>query len=145
MEILSPDESPAVHRYSSIDQFKGYFVTTYERGGWVPIMFDSLDGITCEKVHSHRIAITGEGDIGYQYSDGECVYASDMYMYFDQQEKVLKPLPCYMGGEGEFYEPFRKSNSFLNGDDVSLGIHSTKRYRVGLSYVKADEFLPAVD
>lgn len=56
-DILYPVEDAQVHRHSSIDQFKG-FLSAYIKGGWAPIVFDQLDGITCEEVKTHPVAIT---------------------------------------------------------------------------------------
>lgn len=146
MEILYADESnDQVHRHSSIDQFRG-FLSTMVKGGWVPIVFDQLDGITCETVFSHPVVISFGDDIGYVFPEAHCTYASDKFVYFDKEGVEQKLLPECMGGGGEFYDTFIKSNSFINfDDDSSVGAHSKKRLRTGLSYVIADETLPAVD
>lgn len=143
MEILFADEDITVRRHSSIDQYKG-MLSVMKKGGYTPIRFDSLDGINCERVLSHPIIIS-YGDIGYHYKDAECKYASDMYFLFDRETTELVPLECWHGGNGEFYERFVKSHSFVNLDNASLGLHNTKELRVGTSYVLADEFLPPVD
>ena len=51
-----------------------------------------------------------------------------------------------MGGGGELYDVYIKSNSFIDfDDDSSVGTHSLLRLRTGLDYVIADKNLPAVD
>ena len=146
MEILYPDEgNEQVHRHSSIDQFRG-FLSTMIKGGWAPIVFDQLDGINCETIISHPVIISFGDDIGYIFPEAHCTYASDHFVYFDKEGVEQKLLPECFGGGGEFYDTFIKSNTFVNFDnDTSIGTHSLKRDRVGLSYVIADETLPAAD
>lgn len=145
MDILYPDEHEQVHRHSSIDQFRG-FLSTMVKGGWVPIMFDQLDGINCETIISHPVIISFGGDVGYVFPEAHCTYASDHFVYFDKEGVEQKLLPECFGGGGEFYDTFIKSNNFVNfDDDSSVGVHNTKKLRTGLSYVLADENLPAVN
>lgn len=145
MEMLYPDEHEQVHRHSSIDQFKG-FLSTMVKGGWAPIVFDQLDGINCETVMSHPVIISFGGDVGYVFPEAHCTYASDHFVYFDKEGVEQKLLPECFGGGGELYDTFVKSNSFVNfDDDSSVGVHNTKKLRTGLSYVLADENLPAID
>lgn len=144
MEMLYPDEHEQVHRHSSIDQFRG-FLSTMVKGGWAPIVFDQLDGINCETIMSHPVIISFGGDVGYVFPEAHCTYASDHFVYFDKEGVEQKLLPECFGGGGEFYDTFVKSNSFVNfDDDSSVGAHNTKKLRTGLSYVLADENLPAV-
>lgn len=145
MDILYPDEHDQVHRHSSIDQFRG-FLSTMVKGGWAPIVFDQLDGINCETIISHPVIISFGGDVGYVFPEAHCTYASDHFVYFDKEGVEKKLLPECFGGGGELYDAFVKSNSFVNfDDDSSVGTHNTKTLRTGLSYVLADENLPAVD
>jgi len=145
MDILYPDEHEQVHRHSSIDQFRG-FLSTMVKGGWAPIVFDQLDGINCETIISHPVIISFGGDVGYVFPEAHCTYASDHFVYFDKEGVEQKLLPECFGGGGEFYDTFIKSNSFVNfDDDSSVGVHNTKKLRTGLSYVLADENLPAID
>lgn len=145
MEILYPDEKEQVHRHSSIDQFKG-FLSTMVKGGWAPIVFDQLDGINCETIISHPVVISFGGDVGYVFPEAHCTYASDKFVYFDKEGVEQRLLPECMGGGGEMYDVYIKSNSFVNfSNDSSIGSHNVKRTRTGLDYVIADETLPAVD
>lgn len=142
--ILQADEQITVRRHSSINQYKG-FLSVMHKNGYTPIQFDSLDGIVCEKIHSRPIIISYSGDIGYHYADSECAYASDKYILFDKKTIELAPLECWLGGDGEFYERYVAGTSIVGLDDASLGVHNIKKLRVGTSFVKADEHLPAVD
>ena len=145
MDILYPVNDAQVHRHSSIDQFRG-FLSTMVKGGWAPIVFDQLDGINCETIISHPVIISFGGDVGYIFPEARCTYASDHFVTVDKEGVEQKLLPECFGGGGEFYDEFIKSNSFINfSNDSSLGIHNTKTTRTGLSYVTADENLPAVD
>ena len=148
-DILYPTDDAQFHRHSSIDQFRG-FLSTMAKGGWVPIVFDQLDGINCETVISHPVIISFGDDIGYIYPEGHCPYSSDHFIYVDKYGVEQKLLPECFGGKGEFFEYFSDKNAFINfdavgGDASSLGLHQSKELRVGLSYVIADKTLPAVD
>ena len=142
-QMLYPDEKPMVKRHSSIDQFRD-FLSVMKKGGWTPIVFDQLDGIVCETVKSHSVVISFGDDIGYVFPEAHCSYTSDKFVYFDKNGVEHKLLPECMGGKGEFYELFVKSNLFVNFDnDTSVGTSSVNRLRVGLDYVLSDETLPA--
>lgn len=145
MEILYADEKENVRRHSSIDQFNG-FLSAYKKGGWAPILFDQLDGIICETIKTHPVVISFGDDLGYVFPEAHCTYSSDHFVTVDKEGKEQEILPECMGGKGEFYEFYSKSNSFIDfDDDRSLGVHNTKKLRTGLDYVKAEETLPAVD
>lgn len=144
-DILYPVDDAQIHRHSSIDQFRG-FLSVWEKGGWAPIVFDQLDGIICDKVKSHPVIISFGDDLGYIYPEASCTYTSDKFIYFDEKGVMQKLLPECYGGKGEFLEYFSNKNTFLNYDsDNSVGVHNAKTTRIGLSYVKASETLPAVD
>lgn len=145
MDTLYSDEHETVRRYSSIDQFRG-FLSAYKKGGWTPIVFDQLDGIDCDSVHTHPVIISLSDDIGYVFPEAHCSYASEHFVYFDKEGVEQKLLPECFGGGGEFYETFIKKNTFINfDDDTSLGVHNKKTLRVGVDYVLADESLPPVE
>ena len=143
--MLYPVDDAKVHRHSSIDQFKGY-LSAMKKGGWAPIVFDKLDGITCDGVKSHPVIINFTDEIGYVFPEAHCTYASDKFIYFDKEGVEQRLLPECMGGGGETYEIFIRSNTFVNfGDNSSVGTRATKNLRTGLSYVIADKSLPAVE
>ena len=141
--MLYPSENPMVERKSSIGQFKN-FLAVIKKGGWAPIVFDQLDYIDCDGIAAHPVAITF-GDDSYIYPEGECIYTNDTWMTVDKRRVEERLLPECQGGQGQTYEAFVDSNSFINFDDSALGVHNTKTTRVGLSYVKSKETLPAVD
>ena len=141
--MLYPDEKPMVKRRSSIDQFRD-FLSVMTKGGWTPIVFDQLDGITCETIKSHPVILSFGDDIGYVFPEAHCSYASDKFVYFDKDGVEHKLLPECMGGKGEFYDFYFKGLSFINFDNgTSVGTHSNAQLRVGLDYALSDETLPA--
>lgn len=144
--MLYPDEgNEQVHRHSSIDQFNG-FLSVYKQGGPVPILFDQLDGITCETIKTHPVIISFTDDIGYTFPEAHCTYTSDKFVTFDKEGVESRPLPDFMGGKGEFYEYYTCQNAFINFDNAnSLGTHSAYKLRTGLDYALADESLPPVE
>lgn len=145
IETLYADEHPQVNRHSSIDQFEG-FLSVWKQGGPAPIVFDQLDGITCGEIKTHPVIISFGDDIGYVFPEAHCKFSSDKFVYFDKEGVEQKVLPECMGGKGEFYELYTKSNSFYNfSDDSSIGSHSEYQLRTGLSYVLADDTLPAAE
>lgn len=144
--ILYPVEDAQVHRHSSIDQFKDGFLSVWKQGGWAPIVFDQLDGITCETIKSHPVILSFGDDLGYVFPEAHCHYSSDKFIVVDKEGVEQKPLPSCFGTGGLFYEYFVKSNSFINfSDDTSLGSHSDYHLRTGLDYVTADKSLPPVE
>ena len=145
-KILYPEESPNVRRRSSIDQFKG-FLAAYKQGGWAPVIFDQLDGITCETIKTHPVAICFDPeDVGYIFPEAHCAYASDKFVYFDKNGVEQKILPPCFGGAGEFYDEYVRKNAFVNFDNgTALGTHNEVRLRTGLSVVLANKTLPSVE
>lgn len=145
-EVLYPDEmNEQVTRKSSIDQFKGY-LSVMEKGGWAPIVFEQLDGITCGKIQSHPIIISLTNDIGYVFPEARCSYTSDKFIYLDKEGIEYKILPECFGGSGEMFEQYVRKNTFVNFDnDTSLGTHNKIQLRTGLSMVLAEENLPHAD
>lgn len=145
MEMIYANEKPDVQWHSSVNQYKG-FLSVITRGGYTPIVFDQLDGISCETVISHPVIISFGDDIGYHFSDKECSYASDKFIYFDRAETQEVPLPKEFGGNGEFYIKFIRDNTFVNfDDDNSIGVHDVKKLRVGTNYALADKMLPVAE
>lgn len=143
--ILYAEEKEQVHRHSSIDQFKDGFLSVWKQGGWAPIQFDQLDSIReCGGIKSHPVIVSFGNDLGYIYPEKKCTYVSNRFIYFDKQGVEQKVLPeCF--GEG-FYDKWIDANIFVNFDsNNSVGAHNETTLRIGLSYVKADETLPAVD
>lgn len=143
--MLYPDENSQVERHSSINQYNGFFAVLCQ-GGWSPVVFDQLDGVNCQTVNHHPVVISFTDDIGYHYSDAHCSYASESFIYFDEEGVQEKLLPACYGGGGETYLQYVRKNTFVNfDDDASLGLYNRKDLRVGTDYVLAKETLPAVE
>lgn len=145
MKMIYASDNPQAHWHSSIDQYKG-FLSVIKKGGYTPIVFDQLDGITCETLHTRPVIISFGDFIGYHYPEAKCSFVSDKFIYFDHEGVEEKLLPESFGGQGEFYLKYIKANSFVNFDnDQSVGVRSTKTLRVGLDYVLADKMLPVAE
>lgn len=141
--ILYPEEHDKVKRRSSIDQFANY-LAVMKQGGWAPIVFDQLDGITCDTIKTHPVVISWD-DVNYVFPESRCDYPFDEFITFDKDEVEQIALPPEFGGEGELIDVFSSSNQFVNIGASSVGSHNIKRTRVGASYVLSDETLPAVE
>lgn len=144
-EMLYPDEPlNGAKRKSSIDQFSE-FLSVMKKGGWAPIVFEQLDGITCDRIKTHPVIISLSDDIGYVFPEAHCSYTSDKFVYFDKEGVEHLPLPDCFGGGGEFYDRYISKNTFINFDnDTSAGTHNRIYLRTGLDYVLCDENLPPV-
>lgn len=144
-EMLYPDEPlNGAKRKSSIDQFSK-FLSVMKKGGWAPIVFEQLDGITCDRIKTHPVIISLSDDIGYVFPEAHCSYTSDKFVYFDKEGVEHLPLPDCFGGGGEFYDRYISKNTFINFDsDDSVGTHNRMHLRTGLDYVLCDETLPPV-
>ena len=141
MEVLEPTEEKRVERLSSIYQFR-HMLAVRKGDEWVPIQFDVLDGIVCDKVLSHPAILTDKPYIGYAFPVGECRYISDMYVQSDQKGTELKALPEFFGSG--FYESAYDRDIMVNSDNGALGVHNDTTLRVGLDYVLAKNSLDPV-
>lgn len=142
MQILEPVDNPQVRYYSSISQHSNK-LHVVKGGELVPISYDVLDYIECDKVHSHRAIVAHGEDIGYNYDVKECCFYTDQYIYHDNQRTELRTLPHWFG-EG-FYEVANNEFDFINADNGSLGERNKYTLRIGTRYAKADKTLKAVD
>lgn len=144
-KMLYSDENSNVRRHSSLDQYRG-FLAVAKKGGWAPIVFEQLDGITCETLHTHPVILSFGSDLGYHFPEASCSYLSEKFVHFDKRTVEQALLPECMGGTGEFYEYFVDANAFINFDNAtSVGTKDVVKLRVGLDYVRADEILPSSD
>lgn len=112
-----------------------------KRGAWVPLSFDVIDYIDCDKITTHEAIATDQEFIGYHYPVKECKYYIDQYLVSDSQKTVLKPLDEWFGAG--FYEAFEDKQVISNSDTNSLGVRNQINLRVGLDYVQAKKTLKA--
>lgn len=136
-----PDDH-TVERKSSISQHTDK-LGTWKKGEFIPIAFDQLDYIDCDKIMSHRAVISFGDDIGFNYPTGKCTIIDNNYLTFDQRETVIKALPAFYG-EG-FYQAFVDKFTIINFSSCSLGIDNSRQLTVGLDYVKCKTVLPPVE
>ena len=141
-KLLEPDEKPEVFYHSSISQHKNKL--SVRRGGeWLPISYDVIDYIDCDKVVSHRAVVTDSPDIGYDFSVGEKHFYSDIFLTGDKIGIEKVPLSPWFG-EG-CYERYVSSRVLLKADCEPLSIHNKEKLRVGYNYALAVKTLPAED
>lgn len=134
MDILVATDNPQVEYLSSISQHSNKLHIM--RGGEsVPIVFDSLDYIGCDGIHSHLATITDKEDIGYNYAVDECVYLEDTYVVKDKHTIETEVLPEWYG-DGT-YQVARDEIDFVNADNGSLGVRNRIILRRGTNYAKA--------
>lgn len=141
MGFVTPDESRRTEQKSSVYQFHDFLAV--RRGDeWVPIAFDSLDGITCDTVHSHKAVLTRKPYIGYVFPVGERNVSEATYLLSDQKGVEVKKLPSFYGGG--FYESSYDRKVFVNGANGALGTEDNASLRVGLDYVLAKHSMKPV-
>lgn len=124
---------------SSIAQAKGKVLSIYMAGRYVPVVFDHIDYIDCDKVVSRRETISSSDELAYNYPVGHCNYFSEQYVQFDKEGVVAKPMPCWFG-DG-WYREYIKKRSYVNFDDQAFGILNKWRADIGLHYVEAVDTL----
>lgn len=133
----------AVKRHSSADQFASCPLTVMKGGIPIPISFDVIDYISCNRVVSHRAILGNPDDIGYNFPMMFTKKATDVYAVYDKAGVVTKQLPAW-AGEG-FYKEVQSGKSLLTADTNALGVHNVEHLRIGLDYVLAEQTLPASD
>lgn len=138
--LLTAEEKPDVFWHSSISQHKN-MLSVMQRGEWVPISYDVLDYIACDRVACHPAIVTDGDDIGFDFSVAEQTFFTDKYIYHDEYGTELRELPHWFG-EG-MYEAFYHNSSFVNSDESALGERTKETRRVGLSYALAKKTLEA--
>lgn len=143
MKFLPAIDSAETKRYSSIYQHNNK-LAVFKNNTWKPIVFDSIDGITCKYgVRTHPVVLALKDDIGYTFPVGKDVFFTDKYIYRDHNETVLKVLPKWYG-EG-YYKDYVERDSFTQADNGLLAERNKYKLRVGLDYVLADVTLPPAE
>ena len=141
-KLLIAEEEREVEYHSSISQHKNKF-SVYRAGEWIPISYDVLDYIGCDKVVSHQAIMTDGDDIGFMFDVNERTYYTDTYLVYDSQGTRVKNLPHWFG-EGMYEEHYTELD-FLNAANGSLGVTNKQTLRVGLNYALARRTLPSDD
>ena len=139
--ILSATNDQKVFRKSSITQFKDT-LSVLKKGEWLPLVADHIDYIDCDKVVSHKTAITDKKFIGYAYPVKECVLWTEVYLLGHSHETITESLPEWFGTG--FYETVKDKDALVTGDGSSLGLANKYLLRVGMSYCQAEETLDPV-
>lgn len=143
MEILfaEPDDH-VIDRKSSISQHTDK-LGVWKKGQFIPLSYDHLDYIDCDKVTSHKAVLSSGGDLGFNYPTGSCTVITDEYLLSDLKEEVVRELPEWYGTG--FYEALVDKFTMTLSDDSSLGLRHRRELAVGLDYVKCKTVIPAVE
>lgn len=141
-KVLEPNEPHFTERKSSINQFDDFLAV--EKGGVsIPIVFDKLDGISCNTVYSHPIALTLTPYIGYAYPVIKRRYTSDIYVLAQKYGVETKVLPSWFGPG--FYQKKVNHDILVNTDGGALGVHNDYDLYVGTDYVISKKVLHGKD
>lgn len=142
ISMIASNDDHKVHRKSSIDQYNNT-LHIVKGGVSIPISFDTLDYIYCNKTVSHRTILSEGGDIGYHFEVGKRVFFSDLYVISDFRGTETAQLPAFFG-EG-FYDRYFSKNVLTVDDRSSLGTRNVSERKVGLDYILADETITPVE
>lgn len=137
------DADNTVKRHSSADQFASSPLVVMRGGIPIPVTFDMVDYISCDRVVSHRAMLGDENNIGYNFPMLHTKKATDVYAVYDKAGVVIKQLPEW-AGEG-FYKEAQTGKSLLTADTNALGVHNVEHLRIGLDYVLAEKTLKAAE
>lgn len=108
-------------------------------GQFIPIVFDNLDYIDCDKVMSHKIMVSDSDELSFEYPVKECTYYIDKYVYSDEEGTELKEMPEWFGAG--FYRAYVNRNDFTNFDYEAFGIRNIQTLQGGLHYTIASDTL----
>lgn len=139
MDFLPGASKKETKTLSSIAQAKEHTLSVYKAGRYVPIVFDKIDYIDCDKVVSHKVIISDSDELAYDYPVDHCVYLTDKYVTAEREEAELKALPCW-AGEG-WYREYVDNDVIVNFDNQAFGERSCEPVDIGLHYVEATDTL----
>lgn len=141
MKIIQPVNDKKLDTKSSVYQYSG-FLSVRRGDEWVPVVFDTLDGVKCKEMRSHKAMITLEPAIGYHFPVKECRYSDQTYVSSHQDGQEVAKLPDFFGTG--FYENHYDREILVNADNGGLGVKNDTTLRVGLDYVLAKKVLDGV-
>lgn len=125
---------------SSISQSRDTKISlTTGKGQFLPLVFDYLDYIDCNRVKSHPTTISLINELDYEYPVKECTYFTDKYVYTDEQGEELRELPEWFGAG--FYRKYIDRNVIVNFDNEAFGTRNRQTLQTGLHYVRATDSL----
>lgn len=108
-------------------------------GQFIPIVFDNLDYIDCDRVVSHKVMVSDSDELAFEYPVKECTYFSDKYIYVDEKGTELRELPEWFGAG--FYRANVDRDNFINFDGHAFGNRNRQTLQTGLHYVEATDSL----
>lgn len=142
MHIAESSDELDVSYRSSISQHNNK-LGVFRGRKYLPLSFDSLDYVDCDKVVSHRAIVSDREDIGYIFPVDRVTLYTDKYVFHDHNEIVMRVLPHWYG-EGMYLESI-KNKAFVNADNGSVGVRNRYNLKVGLAYALADNTLDGTD
>lgn len=142
IQTLYPIDDDHVERKSSIFQHAD-LLSVMKKGEWCPVVFDHIDGVECEKLHTSKRALRVAEGLNYTFPVGTCHYAHDDLVLSQKDKIELRVLPEEFGTG--LYQTHERKNVFTNVEDQAVGTHNDITLRVGKDYVRATTTLDAVD
>ena len=137
MEILYADDPDKIKRLSSITQHRDK-LSVHAQGSWLPISYDVIDSIICDKVNSHRAILSLDPhNIGYTFPVADCKKVYKTLLLTDKYGVVTEELPEWFGSG--LYQKFVDDYAVTEGDNHPLGTKNAVHYKVGLDYYLAKE------
>ena len=140
MEYLPVADEHRTSTKSSISQARSNKLSVSNGiGQFIPIVFDHLDYIDCEKIVSHKAMLSDSDELSFEYPVKECTYFTDKYIYMDEKGTELRELPEWFGAG--FYRAAVNRNDFINAEDEAFGIRNIETVQSGLHYTIANDDL----
>lgn len=137
MEILYSSDDKKIKRHSSITQHRDKF-SVHAQGSWLPISYDVIDSIICDKVNSRRAILSlAPHDIGYTFPTATCEKTFKTLLLTDKYGVVTEELPEWFGSG--LYQKFIDEYALTKGDNHPLGVKNKINYKIGLDYYLANE------
>ena len=135
--ILYADDPEKIRRLSSITQHRNKF-SVYAQGGWLPVSYDVLESIVCNKIKSHRAIMTDDAhDIGYIFPTATCSKEQIAYLLSDKYGFEIDELPAWYGTG--LFQKFIDEYALTEADNHPLGVKNKINYKIGLDYYLAKE------
>ena len=143
ISMLYADDPDKIKRLSSITQHRDKF-SVHAQGSWLPISYDVIDSIICDKVNSHRAILSLDPhNIGYIFPTATCEKTFKTLLLTDKYGVVTEELPEWFGSG--LYQKFVDDYAVTEGDNHPLGLNNTVRYKLGLEYYLAKETIEGED
>ena len=130
MEILKHDEGDRPFKLKSpAMRYSGYY-SVYENSKWVPIQFDYLDYIDCDKVVTHPIIIEFNDEIGHDGPIDDCGEIVGTNLVEGEERESLDILK-----HGEEERPFELRSPAMQYSDYFAVYENSKWVPIQFDYM----------